>query len=81
MLKKVRIITFPFILGHFSFVRDVINFFIHSLNRFALKLTAYMLLVFFNWVPYMQIHQLNACKLSRKPILFRINSFQNQNTY
>ena len=31
------------------------NIFIHPLNRFILKKNAYTLLVFFSWVPYMQL--------------------------
>ena len=55
---KVRVI-FPFILSHFSFVSNAMNFFnffIHSLNRFvSLKL---------------QIDLLNVCKLDCQENLF-----------
>ena len=31
------IIIFPYVPGHFSLISNVIDFFIHSLNRFVLK--------------------------------------------
>ena len=40
----------------FSLISNATNFFIHPLNRFVLKKkNAYALLVFLNWVPYMQL--------------------------
>ena len=43
-------------LAVFSLISNATNFFIHPLNRFVLKKkNAYALLVFLNWVPYMQL--------------------------
>ena len=57
-----------FIPGHFSFISNTTNFFIHSLNRFVLKKNAYGLLVFFSRVPYMQLsHMISGVNIiSRK---------------
>ena len=69
-LEKVRVIIFPFIISHFSFVSNAKNFFIHSLNRFAFNKTAYTFLAFFNKVPYMQTYLSNACKMDGEEKLF-----------
>ena len=69
-LEEVRVIIFSLFLSRFCSVSNAINFFIHSLNRFVLKKTTYALLLFFNWVPYMQTYLLNACKLDGEENLF-----------
>ena len=65
-MKRARVIVFQFVLNRFSFVSNVTNFFIYSLNRFVLKKTTHKLLGFFNRMPYMQIYPLNASKLDWK---------------
>ena len=74
-LKKVRVIIFPFIPGRFSFIGNATNFFIHSFNRFVLKKNAYALLVFSNWVPYMQpLHMIPGVNIiSRKVSVASVN--------
>ena len=37
----------------YSFVSNATNFSINSLNSFVLKKAAYVLLVFFSWVPFL----------------------------
>ena len=49
--KIVRVIIFPVILGCFAFISNAMYFFIYSLNRFFFFFNAFVLLVFFNWVP------------------------------
>ena len=73
--NKVRVIFLPFIPGCFSFTSNATNFFIHSLNRVALKKNAYALLVFFIWVPYIQLsHMIPGVNIiGRKKSVVSIN--------
>ena len=58
-LYKAGVINFPFIPDCFFFFSIAASLFIHSANRFVLKKkNVYVLLVFFNWVPYMQLSQM-----------------------
>ena len=57
-------------LAIFFFISNATNFFIHSLNRFVLKKNAYGLLVFFNWVPYMQLsHMISGVNITDKKVI------------
>ena len=51
--SQSRATLFSFILSHLFFISNATNFVGHSSNRFVLKkIPAYVLLVFFNWVPF-----------------------------
>ena len=55
---KTNVFILHLLTFYFSLISNATNFFIHSLNRFILKKNTYALLVFFDWVPYMQLSQM-----------------------